>query len=256
MKSKFNWVLILAPLILILFLLADYFGKLSFLTTPARKFFSSFQNGFMTIGELAYSPVSFLQFINSGEKRIIFLERRNLDLQAKMVLYEAILKENSELKKQLGEEVTEKNILIVAKVLGLNRYLQIEAENSKISPGQSVIYLNNLIGRIEKKDGKIAYVLLTTDHKSVIPARAANFATGIVTGAYASKMSFELVGKTEIVQIQDLIITSGLDRITPEGIVLGKVEKVVASENELFQKFEVVPLFDIRKLTNVFIIVD
>jgi rod shape-determining protein MreC len=53
---------------------------------------------------------------------------------------------------------------------------------------------------------------------------------------------------------KDLIITSSLGGIFPEGILVGEIRKVKKSDLEPFQQAEVSPYFDIKELETLFII--
>lgn len=53
---------------------------------------------------------------------------------------------------------------------------------------------------------------------------------------------------------KDLIITSPLGGIFPEGILVGEIKKVKKSDLEPFQQAEVSPYFDIKELETLFII--
>jgi len=49
-------------------------------------------------------------------------------------------------------------------------------------------------------------------------------------------------------------LTSGMDTIYPRGILIGKIEKIDLSQNQLFQKITITPAVDFSKLEEVFII--
>ena len=53
----------------------------------------------------------------------------------------------------------------------------------------------------------------------------------------------------------DTIISSGLDRIYPKGLLIGKVENIKKSESDLFQTILVIPSVDFETLEEVLVLI-
>ena len=60
--------------------------------------------------------------------------------------------------------------------------------------------------------------------------------------------------KTGEIKAGDTIVTSGLGRVFPKGLYLGKVKKITDSPNKLFKDVRVIPAVEFSKLEEVLII--
>ena len=64
------------------------------------------------------------------------------------------------------------------------------------------------------------------------------------------------VVKTETVNQNDIILTSGLAGEGPKGLALGVVRSVEHNKSSMFLDVEVVPFVDFRRLEEVLVITD
>ncbi|MCL4398116.1 rod shape-determining protein MreC [Patescibacteria group bacterium] len=209
-----------------------------------------------TSSQSAQDIFSFLTFWRSGEARIKNLEQRNAELLAAKNEADALRKENNELRAQLGVKPLAEHQLLPAIVLGNGRYLEVGVGiNDGVTPGQTVIYLNNLVGSIVKVTPKTSFVQLPTDPQAKIPAKI-NQARGLIIGQFNSSMMLDRVAQTEDIAQNDLVLTSGEGGTFPPDLVVGKLGKIESAETDLFQKGEVVPAVDYQNLTTVFVIMD
>jgi len=247
-------IVLLALSICVIFL--DRGGKLE---TPAfllRKIFSPAQYLSNSIVETVSSPVRFVQFVQSGENRISELEKRSLNLAKLENENEKLKNENSDLKKQLGVVTSRAHLLLAANVLGISRYMEIDSGlGDKVKPGQAVVYLDNYVGEIVKTNFGISLVRLVPDPESKVAAKTMS-ASGIVTGEFASGINLSRVAKSETISVGESVSTSGLGGKIPSDLIIGKIESLEPGSNELFQGAIITPLFNVKKLKNVYIIID
>jgi len=77
---------------------------------------------------------------------------------------------------------------------------------------------------------------------------------GVVKGGGNFKLYFELLPKDKEIKEGESVITSSLGGIFPKGLLVGKIKEVKKSDVEPFQQAEILPIFDIKELKNLFII--
>ncbi len=179
-----------------------------------------------------------------------------------------ILSENARLKKKLTETesfVSQQNSLnsqtfdlIPARPIGLSRYLLIDkGSDDGIKINQSVIFKDNLIGKIKEVTGKKSKVILPSDPDSQIAAFVSSDqgrAKGVLTGRFGSDMLMDKILHQEPVTDNDIVYTEGTEIEIPRGLILGRIAEVLTRDNEVFKQAKVKPVFDVNDLDVVFII--
>jgi rod shape-determining protein MreC len=205
----------------------------------------------------ALELVSFLGFWRSGEERIKNLEQKNWELTSKLVLMKSVLSENEALRTQLGvEKVAIGRKILSAPVLGVTRAMEIGAGQSDgIHVGMTVTFAGNLIGKIDTALPHSSFVMLPTDGNSKIPV-AIGSVHAVAVGSFGSQILLQKVGQTDLIQKDDLVVTSGEGDSYFPGLVVGRISKITGRETDLFRQAEVVPLLDLNRLTTVFVITD
>jgi rod shape-determining protein MreC len=112
-----------------------------------------------------------------------------------------------------------------------------------------------IVGHVSRVSGGTSRVTLLTD-----PASAVSCVTqrtrepGILVGEGTELCRFQYVGKQADVAVGDLLITSGLDGIFPEGMPAGRVAQISKSGQGYFEEIWVRPLADIKRLEEVSIV--
>ena len=118
-----------------------------------------------------------------------------------------------------------------------------------------------LVGRIARVSPHLAYVQLLNDPTSQVAALLqGSRASGLVVGREDPEKGNLLI-MTEIlpdetVAENEIVITSGLGGLLPQGLVLGQVESVSYQESALFQEAVVRPALDYRRLEAVVVLLD
>lgn len=131
-----------------------------------------------------------------------------------------------------------------------------KGSSSGIMSGMPVIVSNGiLIGRVEEVYADSSRVKLLTDSMSAVNvADLETGARGLVKGAYGLGMTMDMVAQTDTLNIGDTVITSGLGREVPRGLLIGKIQEIKLSPDKLFQQAVVVPRIKYQKLDVVFVI--
>lgn len=167
-----------------------------------------------------------------------------------------------ELERLLTYKETTKNEAIVAKVLSRSsedeHMLLIDKGSSDLlTVGRPVIVeQGHLLGIVDQVGNHTATVRLLTDKQTKIPGALATRGqtTGIVEGQNGYFLNMSLIPKSELVQIGDLIATTGAQSHVPSGLIIGVVREVSAEENSSFQTATVEPLVDARRYNTVLVL--
>ena len=124
-----------------------------------------------------------------------------------------------------------------------------------ITVGMPVVTELGLVGRIVAVRANFSQVLLITDVNSSVSARLQSTrAQGSVSGSAANQLSMTFIPLNISIQINDVILTSGVGGNFPGDLIIGRVESVRQFEFELFQEAVVSSLIDFDSLEFVLVI--
>ena len=205
--------------------------------------------------------------------------RHELAEQAfRIVELEQIRSENEALRRQLGFTILSPRRLLLAEVIArgeLSGWWQTirinKGHRDGILPDMAVMTSDGLIGRTHEVSARTSEVLLITDPNSRVGSKIArNDAMGILRGGgpgLRSRARIELLSmarpaemnylpSTETIEPGDLVVTSGLGHVFPEGLPVGRVVRVRTHESGLYQQAYVEPQADLRSIRHVFIVME
>ena len=111
------------------------------------------------------------------------------------------------------------------------------------------------VGRIHRVFRSGAKVMLITDVNSSVAVRLRSSRTGgILEGRGDDRCYLKYVSKDVEVKLDEPIITSGLEGIYPQGLLIGYVADIKKEGEEMFQLIEVTPSQDLNTLEEVAIL--
>lgn len=173
-------------------------------------------------------------------------------------------RENKALRELSDFSAKEDFVLESAFVVGYDptsftEYLTIDkGTERKIEVGDPVVSQSgNLIGRVSEVGWKNAKVLLLTDSSSSVNVVVQDTrASGILKGEHGLGMVMELIPQEEVIKNGDRVVTSGLSGIFPKGLVVGEIEDVTQTENELFQEARIRPFVSFRDIEIAFVLTE
>lgn len=114
---------------------------------------------------------------------------------------------------------------------------------------------SGLVGRIHRVLKDTASIILITDANSSVAVRfQSTRREGILEGYGMNRCRVKYIPLDEDVKEGEMVITSGLDGIYPEGIQIGYVSKVAKKGQGLFQHIEVIPMQHLEKIEEVAIL--
>ncbi|MCL4387131.1 MAG: rod shape-determining protein MreC [Patescibacteria group bacterium] len=206
---------------------------------------------------------SFFSNIRALSKENSELKDKILSLESEVVKLQEFRKENESLRKDLGfksysgYEMLPAEIFMYDPSSAKQLILINKGERDGVKKGMTVLSEGILVGKVAEVLSDSATVFLITDPTSGIPAIVANStASGIVKGQFGYGLSLEKVPQGDILKPGQLVLTSGLGNDYPKGILIGKIEKVDKTENEVFQKATVRPDIVFSRLERVFVVLN
>lgn len=171
-------------------------------------------------------------------------------LEAELQRLMAIKEENSELKELLLTSSKVKMKAMAAQILAVDttiaRQLVVlnKGKRDGVYVGQPVLDAKGVMGQIIDVGYMTSTVLLISDSKSAVPVR--NNRTGergILSGLnHPGQLSLVNLPGTSGIAKDDLLVTSGLGRLYPEGYPVGRVVNVKSIPGEAFIKVDVSPV--------------
>ena len=182
------------------------------------------------------------------------LRLKNLFLQTEQLQTENLREENDRLRELLKLQKKDKKIkfgLVTFKdLMNLYEFFYINrGKDDDITPNMVVLSGNNVIGRVIEVFDNVAKIEMVTNENFVISSKTESGIMGIATGnrEYNNRIIFTPSLDKEKVKVGEIIISSGISEVYPEGLVVGKiVEKV---EDEV--TYIVEPCIDLIKLKEV-----
>lgn len=197
----------------------------------------------------------FLNLKNENEK----LKRQLIEMTLQQKSYNALIEENKRLKELLGLKDSRKDIITIANVIskGSNKFIKTiwidKGSNHGVKKDYPVITHKGLIGKVISVNSDYSEIILITDSNFSAAVRIDRTrAEGILSGK-GNNCILKYIPLEEEVLTGDRIVTSGLDEIFPEGILVGAV-KSIDKKKGLFQLIEVIPLQPENKIEEVAVI--
>jgi rod shape-determining protein MreC len=134
--------------------------------------------------------------------------------------------------------------------------------SSGIQRNDPVVTQDGLVGLVTDVTSNGAQVTLLTDQSSAVSAMVLESgAAGIVRHgpSDSSALVLDRVGKDELVEEGDLVITAGwrsgkLESLYPRGIPIGTVESVGQQDVDLYKRIQIAPLVDFDSLAEVVVL--
>lgn len=206
-------------------------------------------NGFSTLGSLT-----------TLSKENARLSQALSAKESELAQQKEVAKENELLRQQLNFSKNQPFQLIGAQVVGyspdnVRRSLTIDrGSKDGIQAGQAVMSSGVMVGKVDKVNDRSAVVFLVNDPEFRVQGMSqSGRARGIVRGQLGSGLRFEQVAQSETLETGEYVLTAGSE-LVPKGILIGAIESIDRSDNEIFQAANLRPLVDYRRLEIVFVV--
>lgn len=210
------------------------------------------------------------QLVSAREENRILKERITYLLQEREKLQETI-SESKRLKRILNYQDDAPYELVSARVVGWTPSLFSSAllvdkgVNQGFQKDTAVVAWQEsenaqengmaVVGRISESGPDMSKVLLITDANSELAAMVQRSREkGVIAGTGQRYLLLKYLSPTADLEIGDLIITSGMGRVFPAGLVIGSVEEILTGVGGLEKRARVVPRVNINQLEDIQII--
>jgi len=209
------------------------------------------------VSDFFYSLVngaSLVQKVRSLEEEL----ETTKQTQARMRLLE---EENRSLRQMLRMPAIPARKKVYADVVGFfpteKKILVNVGSRQNVRPGDPILSPEGLVGQIVQVTGNFSYGNLITHSEFSVGARVRRLtseAIGIVRGQGNNVLVLEIYEQNANVQVNDLIVTSGLSTIYPEGIPIGTVTELWSEREWGIRRSSVVPSVDLHRLRQVVVL--
>ena len=202
----------------------------------------------------------YIGLINTHDDNIM-LKKENERLMMENSRYRELLSTYKRLEELLNFKENTGETVLAAQVIGrdpsgwFKSIIIDKGGNDSIRENMPVVNAKGVVGQIVEVSFNYSKVLLLIDQNSAadcIIERSRD--SGIVKGVSPKEYTLDYVLKTSDVQVGDMVITSGLDRVYPKGNYVGKVTEVEDNPGELYKKVKIKPSVDFSKLEEVLVL--
>jgi rod shape-determining protein MreC len=207
-----------------------------------------------------------LQSLMSTKKSLIDeniqLRYQQTILDAKLQKLRILRNENAQLKELLSASSSEAESAMAAEILAVDTtssrqiFVLNKGNRDGVYVGQPVLDAKGITGQIIDVGIRTSTVLLISDSKSAVPVR--NNRTGeraILIGANSmSELLLINLPKSSSISKGDLLVTSGLGRLYPEGYPVGRVKAIKTIAGDDFIKVTVSPVAQLNRSRLVLLI--
>ncbi len=189
------------------------------------------------------------------------LRRRILELEQQVVRMAEVEQTDKRLADLLQFRSTVEGDLLGARIIGrdpqpwFSTLIINKGEADGVRKNMAVLSPYGVVGQTITTSSHAARVMLITDHNSGVDALVQRTrARGIVEGALDGRCMMKYLKRGEDVDVDDRIVTSGLDGIFPKGILLGIVTHVTRGNRGLLQLAEVKPSVPVDQIEEVLVV--
>lgn len=189
------------------------------------------------------------------------LRKENFYLHLTNQRLREVVLENSRLKRLLRLKEEKSFQFLAARVVGSTTdkdfgtlILDVGDEDS-IDVNMAVVNADGLIGKIIEVTPRQSLVQILMDHDSWVSARLENSReTASVNWSGQPWLNLNYIPKNIPVEKGELVVTSGLSQIYPEGLKIGIVANIAERENDWFKTISIKPAVNFQALEEVVII--
>ena len=185
------------------------------------------------------------------------LIKKNELLEKKIIIQSGIIqkipslqKENKRLKELLNSSTTTNSLkILIAELIKVNlspfsnKLIINKGKENNLYLGQVAIDNLGLLGQVSEINKDFSVITLISDPGHALLAVNARTNKRIVVSGIGDnrKLKAIYIPLNEDVKQGDILITSGLDNIFPEGYLIGQITKVEKNLNQNFQDVDIVP---------------
>lgn len=167
------------------------------------------------------------------------------------------LRQALHLKKEQNQKLVLANILSFDPFQASDSFLIDKGSSAGIKLNDPVILAGGVVvGQVSEVNNKESRVLLISSSRSRFTAfLEASKTNGTIVGSAGGVLLLDLILKETPLRPGEIVLTSGLDGIFPQGLLVGEISKVFDNGAASFKKAAVRPFFNRRDLKQVFVLI-
>ncbi len=189
------------------------------------------------------------------------LRRQVAELKRRTLKYEALRKENDRLRAfldksfKLGEQMLVAELVAVDLVPYEHRILINKGGNLGVHVSQPVLSVDGVVGQVVRVTPVSAEVLLITDPSHAIPVQINRNGLRAIAIGTGDLDRLELPNLPNNVDVRpgDLLVTSGLGGVFPQGYPVGVVTEVASQPHKHFARIQAKPLAALDRIREVLV---
>lgn len=265
-RSSFLWsnIAIKGVILIILLLLLNIFQN------PVRnsfyKVYESSSKALLRLGQNTSQAFSFLNY-KSVQQQNNALQQENQKLLFEISSLRDSLKQFQD-EGQMTQSTKEHHFAtadgrVIGADLATDLVLIDKGLDDGITENMPVISNENILyGRVFKVYKNFSQIMIISNKNSVIDVKIQNvdveqpLILGAVKGRGNGLVSLDLVESDATLNVNDILISSGLEGLFPNNMLVGKITSVNKNDLKPFQSANVQPFFDIKGIDNLFVITD
>lgn len=182
-------------------------------------------------------------------------EQQIHELESRLIHFEEVLLENNRLKSLLEfrDSLPQKAVGVRIIGYGLKPWkksiLLNKGSSQGIKPMSVLVVPAGLVGRIVDTNLLSSQAILLTDPESRVAAiTLTSRAQGIIEGNGGEKLKLRYLNLDDSVQVGEIVITSGLSDVYPQGLRIGRIESVERDSDGLHLSATVRPAVRFSKI--------
>jgi rod shape-determining protein MreC len=201
-------------------------------------------------------------YLVNTKKENMMLKDEIENLKKELNSFREVRVENIRLKKILALKEEIDSPSIIANIVGIDitpfisSVVVDKGKAQGILPGMPVVSGAGLVGHVYEVTNNFSKILLLSDINSSVGAFIQDRRIpGILKGMGNGLCMLDYVNKDNIIELNEVVVTSGTDWLYPKGIIIGKIiEKKDSLTRESFLDIIVKPEVDLKKMEEVMII--
>ncbi len=202
-------------------------------------------------------------FYHRTFKEYFRLKKESDILKARLVGFEEVVRENTRLEKLLQFKRKSIYSSVAASVIGRDPTLWHSTmiidrgKKDGIQPGLPVVNALGVVGKIAEVSEHSSKVLLITDPQfSVAAMIQRERETALVSGSLQNVCHIRYINEEAQIQVGDIVITSKLSSLFPEGLMIGEIVRIEQNKQNLTQEGVLAPSVSLSQIEEVLVILN